>query len=83
MVDKSKSEVPRWTSTLNVTHLFAVYCNTWIVKVFVLPESGKQYGLYECMCAMMNRFELCEMGTKSCYKQSFSRTPDCNAYKVE
>ena len=41
-------------------------------------ESGKYYGLYECIYAMANRFELREMGTKSC-----SCKGGCNAYKVE
>jgi len=32
-------------------------------KMFILPEGGKYYGLYECICSVVKCFELCEMGT--------------------
>jgi hypothetical protein len=51
--------------------------------MFILPEGGKYYGLHECICAMVKCFELCEMGTKCCCKQSFICKSGCNAYKAE
>jgi hypothetical protein len=48
--------------------------------MFIPPESGKYYGLYECICAMVNRFGLCEIGTKFVYKQSLS-CKSRNAYR--